>query len=268
MVSAIQDRGIHFHRVSPDGTCRLRQKLYCPETGKEYNFSEAARGYEIAPHEYVIVDEEELEALEPQSGHTVDIVEFVKLAEIDPLYFDRPYFLVPDGKSTKPYELFRQVLEDEDKVAIAKVIMRDKEYLVALRANDRVLMLQTLHYQEEVISPRAVAEQPDVKISAQEKKLAAALIDSLSSEFNPEEFVNETKEKLQSLLEKKSRGERIRVKPEVVAAEHPKVVDLMSRLKASLKQSETIGNAASRANGTNGQRKSGGRGRSREQHAH
>ncbi|MCB0311473.1 MAG: hypothetical protein KDD42_09570, partial [Bdellovibrionales bacterium] len=119
-----RDTDIHFHRVTPDGSCRLRQKLYCPETEKEYDFGEATRGYEIAPGEYVILDKAELDALRPESGNTIDISSFIKLADIDPIYFQRTYLLAPEKRGQKPYQLLVKAMQEKEMAAIVKFTMR------------------------------------------------------------------------------------------------------------------------------------------------
>lgn len=236
LVTAIKDKQIHFHRVSPDGRCRLRQKLWCPESGKEYDFGEAARGYEVAPHQYVLVDDEEFKALKPQSGKAIDIIEFVKLSEVDPIYFDRAYYVVPDGKAVKPYELLRQVMQEEKKVAVAKLIMHDKEHLIIIRGDAEILRLQTLHYNDEIVSSDDLIMSRGVSITNQEKKLASDLVGALTKHFDAEDFYDEYRKKMGELLEAKSRGEVIEVADEKPVASQGKVVDLMGRLKASLKK--------------------------------
>ena len=236
MVTAIRDTGIHFHRVTPDGKCRLRQRLYCPDTGKEYDFKESARGYEIAPNQYVIVDPEELEAVQPHAGHEIEISQFVKLEEIDPLYYDRPYFFLPDGSGAKAYELLRKVLESTDKAALGKMIMHDKQYIALIRSVSGVLCIQTLHFADEVVKAGALAEQADVKINKGEMDLAEELIKSLTKPFQAEKFVDDSKEQMKKLLDKKSKGKVIKIEPPEEIESGGKVVDLMGRLKASLRE--------------------------------
>jgi DNA end-binding protein Ku len=238
LVSAVRDVKIHFHRVTPDGKCRLRQKLVCPETGKEYNFGDAARGYEIAPNQFVIVDDEEVERIEPQSGHGIDIIQFVNLTEIDPIYYDRPYYFIPDGKTHKPYQLLRQVMQEHGKVALAQMVMHDKQYIVIIRDNNGILLAQTLRYAAEIISPRKVLTEEDVHVTPKEVDLAADLIESLTKPFRPEEFVDDFTERMEKLLEQKGKGKAIKIPKSEPVPEPTKVVDLMSRLKQSLEKAQ------------------------------
>lgn len=236
LVTAIKDRDIHFHRVTKDGGCRLRQKLVCPETGKEYDFGQTARGYEIAPQQYVLIEKEEIQSIQPQSGHGVDIIEFVDLGEIDPKYFDRPYYIIPDGKVAKPYELLRQVLATEKKVAIAKMVMHDKEYLVAIRGEPEALLIQTMHFADEVVRSPGHAAQ-SVPIAGPERKLASDLVRSLTKKFDPTDFHDDYRERMRELLEEKAKGKHIHTAPEP-EKQPTKVVDLMERLKQSLTQNQ------------------------------
>lgn len=145
MYTAVRDRGVHFHRLSPDGTCRLRNKLVCPDTGQEFDFKDTARGYEIAPGQYVIMRDEELENLKPEAGRSIDIRDFVDLADIDPVYYDNTYYLAPDERGAKGYQLLLEVMKKQQKVGIAKFVMREKEYLAAIRPYKNALVLETMH---------------------------------------------------------------------------------------------------------------------------
>src|SRR2546426_4331174 len=146
---AVQDKDVHFHMLSKDGKCRLRRKLVCPETGKEYDFKETARGYEIAPDQYVIVHDEELRNLKPEAGRHIEITDFVDLEEIDPVYYNRPYWLAPDEKGAKAYQLLLNAMLETAKVGIAKFVMRGKEYLAAIRPREGALCLEIMNFAEE-----------------------------------------------------------------------------------------------------------------------
>jgi DNA end-binding protein Ku len=238
LVTAVRDRSIHFNMLTPDGTCRLRQKLYCPETGKEYDFKQAARGYEIAPDQYVIIDKDELDRLKPEKGRTIEIAAFVDLDQIDPIYFDRTYYLVPDQTSAKAYKLLVQAMAESGKVALARFVMREREQLATLRARDGVIVLHTMFYHDEIgpIDSLDGIERAG-KTPVREVKVAEQLIAALTDRFEPEKYRDEFREKLEKAIQAKAEGEEI-----VTAAseepEPPPVYNLMEALKRSLAQTE------------------------------
>lgn len=239
LFSAIEDRNIHFHLVTSDGTCRLREKLVCPQTGKEYDFSQTARGYEIAPDQYVLVDPDEIKALRPESGHEIQIEKFVTLEEVDPIYMNRPYILAPGKSGEKPYSLLREGLKQSGKVAIAYFLMRDRQYLALIRVMGDALLLDTMSYFDEIRSPKdfGLPVKPG-KFEKREIDLCLQLINSLSGSFRAEDYKDEFRGKLQKLLEAKARGKKITRSP-THKEETPKVINLVERLKESLKKTGT-----------------------------
>ncbi len=149
---AVHDKTVNFHMMSQDGTCRLRRKLYCPETGKEFDFGETARGIEIAKGEYAIVDEKEIKRLKPERGHAIEIAQFIQQQEVDPLYFDRVYFVVPTDASIKAYKLLHEAMLRSKRIALAHFVMRERQYLSIIRPLNDGLVLHTIHYADEVLS--------------------------------------------------------------------------------------------------------------------
>src|SRR5690606_39339020 len=133
LTTAVRDKDIHFHMLSPDGSCRLRRKLYCPDTGKEYDFKDTARGYEVAPDQYVLVDEKELEQIKPEKGNTIDIEDFVDLASVDPIYYARTYYLLPGEGGAKSYRLLVDAMTETGRAAVAHFTMRQKQHLTIIR---------------------------------------------------------------------------------------------------------------------------------------
>jgi len=237
LYSAVEDKGVHLHLLTSDGKCRLRRKLYCPETNKEYDFNDTARGYEIAPGQYVIIQQEELDSLKPDAGRTIDIKSFVDLKSIDPLYYNKPYYVLPDSGSARAFSLLKQAMQESDRVAIAKFVMRNKEYLAALRVMDDVICLETMRFDDEV--RKAETYQEELKLPTSEEvdnkelKLATQLIDALYEKFNPEVYHDEYRDRVQELVEKKAEGAEITI-PEDSEARPAKVVDLMAALKKSV----------------------------------
>jgi len=236
LYSSVSRKTVRFHQLNGKTGTRIAQKRVDSSTGDEVAYEDIVKGYELTKEHYVVITPEELEALDPEKSRTIDIEDFVDLAEIDPVYYDHPYYLVPDKGATKAYGLLLHAMEEADKVAIARVVLRSKEQLVAIRpAFGRALMMETMVFADEVVSPDAIDDLPaekELKISDRELKMAQQLIDSLSSDFAPEKYRDEYREKVLELVERKASGEEIAVQPE--APQPKKVPDLMAALEASL----------------------------------
>jgi DNA end-binding protein Ku len=233
MTTAVSTKDVRFHQLHMTDNTRIQQKRFCPADGEEVPFDQIVKGYEIAPGQYVVVTPEELAALDPVATHTIDIEEFVDLDQIDPIFFDHPYYLVPDARASKPYALLVRAMENSNKVGIARMVMRTKQYLTALRAKDGALVMATLLYGDEVL-PIEELDVPgiEVELSDRELRMAEQLIESLSEKFDPDKFRDEYREKVIELIEKKAEGQEIVAQP-VSEAPTP-VVDLMAALEASL----------------------------------
>ena len=233
LVSAVSPKDVRFHQLEASTGARVRQKRVSSQTGDEVAYEEIVKGYEIGPDQYVAISPEELEALDPKATRSIDIEDFVDLDQIDPLYYERAYYLVPDKGGTKAYSLLLEAMKQSGMVAIARLVLRTKQYLVALRPLDDALVIETLYYADEVVDPDELEGLPhDVEISDRELKIARQLIESLATEFEPERYRDEYREKVLELIEKKAEGQEIVLQP---AAEEPaKVVDLMAALEASL----------------------------------
>jgi DNA end-binding protein Ku len=233
MVTAVSQKDVRFNQLHAKDHSRINQKRFCAEEGVEVPFDEIVKGYEVRPGQYVIIEPEELDGLDPEATHSIDILEFVELAQIDPVYFDKPYYLVPDRRAEKPYALLAQSLEKSGKVGIAKFVMRTKEYLAAVRATNGVLVISTLLYGDEVINPETL-EVPGIETELSERELAMAeaLIESLTEKFDPDRHEDTYREKVLDLIARKDEGQEIVIQ---AAAEEPaKVEDLMAALEASV----------------------------------
>jgi DNA end-binding protein Ku len=199
------------------------------------------KGYEISPDKYVTITPEELEALQPQKTRTIDIEEFVDLEQIDPIYYDHPYFLVPDKGAAKAYKLLLDAMEEADKVAIARVVIRSKENLVALRSYNGAITMETMLFPDEVVSPDSIEElaaaDGDVKTTKRELDMAKQLIESLSGDFKVSEYKDEYREAVLDMIERKAAGETITV--EAPEPERKEVPDLMAALEASIASSKS-----------------------------
>src|ERR671916_1053922 len=236
--SAVSKKTVRFHQIDAESGARVRQKRVGPD-GDEIPYEQIVKGYEIGPDRYVTIAPEELEALEPQKTRTIDIEDFVDLEQIDPIYYDHPYYLAPDTGAAKAYRLLVDAMKDAGKVAIARVVIRSKENLVAIRPRDGILAMETMLFADEVVPTDSLDElnaDGNVKTSDRELTMARQLIDSLSSDFEPEKYHDEYRERVLDLIERKAQGETIVI--EEPTAEPEKVPDLMAALEASIAASK------------------------------
>jgi DNA end-binding protein Ku len=235
LYSAVSKKTVRFHQIDAESGVRVRQKRVGPD-GDEIPYEQIVKGYEIGPDRYVTIAPEELEALEPQKTRTIDIEDFVDLEQIDPIYYDHPYYLAPDTGAAKAYRLLVDAMEDSGKVAVARVVLRSKEHLVAIRPRDGALAMETMLFADEVIAAESLEElaaaDGDVKTSDRELAMANQLIESLASDFDPGKYRDEYRERVLDLIERKAQGETIVI--EEPAAEPEKVPDLMAALEASI----------------------------------
>jgi DNA end-binding protein Ku len=235
LYSAVSRKTVRFNQLNEKTGNRIQQKRVDPETGDEVPYDHIVKGFELTKDRYVVITPDELDALDPARTRTIQIEEFVDQVDIDPIYYDHPYYLVPDKGSAKAYGLLLNAMQASGKVAIARVVIRSKEALVAIRPAADLLMMETMIFHDEVVSHDELDDLPDSKdldVSDREVKMAQQLIDSLSSEFDPSQYRDEYRDKVLELIERKAQGEEIAVQPE--APEPAKVPDLMAALEASL----------------------------------
>ena len=265
LYSAVSKKTVRFNQLNAETGNRIQQKRVDPETGEEVGYDQIVKGYELTKDRYVVITPEELESLDPEKTRTVDIEDFVDLDEIDPVYYDHPYYLVPDKGATKAYGLLLGAMKQANKVAIARVVLRSKEQLVAIRPAGDVLMMETMLFHDEVVPRDDIEDLPDgkeLKATDRELKMAQQLIDSLSSEFDPSSYHDQYREKVLELIEKKASGEEIAVQPE--APEPAKVPDLMAALEASLAAvKDPEGKKKKAYSASNGSSKSGSKSKSK-----
>src|SRR3954469_10064513 len=238
LYSAVQRKTVRFHQLDSENGVRIAQKRVNPTTGEEVPYERLVKGYEISPDRYVLVDPGELEALEPVKTRTIDIEDFVDLSEIDPVFYDHPYYLAPGAGGAKPYRLLLEAMAETGKGAIANVVIRSKQHLVAVRPQGTVLGMATMLYPDEIVDPERIDEIPDaeeVSATAKELQIAKQLVDSLAGPFEPGKYKDTYREQVLALVERKAAGEEIAVQP--AAEEAPAAVpDLMAALQASLDQ--------------------------------
>jgi DNA end-binding protein Ku len=235
LYSAVSPKTVRFHQLHAEDGARIRQKRVCSADGEEVPYEQIVKGYEIGPDRYVVITPDELDALDPDATRTIDIEDFVDLVDIDPIYFDHPYYLAPGTGAGKSYRLLMDAMEKSGKVAIARVVIRTKQQLCAIRPSGGILTMATMNYGDEVVAPDSIDEldaAADAKASERELKMAQQLIDSLAGDWDPSKYRDDYRERVIELIERKAAGEEIAVQP---AAEEPKAVpDLMAALEASL----------------------------------
>ncbi len=233
LFSGARGNHISFHMLHRDDNTRIKQQLWCPLDERVVERSEIVKGYEYRKGEYVIIEPDEIKKIEPKTAKAMEILEFVKASEVDPIYFESSYFVTPEEAGRRPYALLCKALEESEYVAIAKLTMHNREYTVFLRPYKGGMMLHTMYYKDEVRDLDNFG-RPDVELKDAEVKVAHQLIEALSGEFEPEKYKDTFEENLKTLIKARLEGE------EVTTIEKPKkpapVVDLMAALKESLAQ--------------------------------
>lgn len=237
LYTAVSRKNVSFNQIDSRTQTRVKMQRVNAD-GDEVPYEHIVKGYELSPDRYVLIEPEELDALDPEATHTIDIEEFVDLADIDPVFYDSAYYVAPVKAAEKPYALLVRAMEEQQKVAIARFVMRTKQYLAAVRPKDGMLLISTMVYADELVPTREIGEfdgLDEIKISDKELAMATQLIDSLSADFDPGHFRDDYREKVLDLIERKAGGEEIVVEAPQPADEG-KVVDLMAALEASVKE--------------------------------
>lgn len=234
MFTATEEKSVRFRQLHNECHTPIRYKRTCPNCEREIEKDDIVKGYEIEEDRFVILTDEEIEAAKPETQKAIDIVDFVDLSDIDPVYFNKTYYLSPQETGERAYSLLRQAMFDTNKIGIAQFTLRSKQSLAAVRVYDETLVLESIFYPDEV---RSVAEIPGlpkhVSLPDKELNMARQLIEQLVTPFEPEKYEDEYRQSLLQVIEKKAAGEEVKEAP----AEKPhKVVDLMEALKASLDQ--------------------------------
>jgi len=237
LYSAVSSRAIRFRELRGSDGSRVRHKRVAENDGEEVSYEELVKGYEITPDQYVILSKEELEALDPKRTKAIEIEDFVDLDQIDPIYFNQPYYLGPAPGAERAYALLAQAMEEQRKVAIARFVLRNRESLAAIRAGDGVLTLATMRFADEVVPADQLDEvlgaRPDAGPKKQEIEMAKQVIESLSTDFDPDSYQDEHRAELLKLIERKASGEDI-LAAEAEEPKPTKAPDLMAALEESL----------------------------------
>ena len=238
LFTATSQKDVRFHQLHDRDGARIQQKRVCSKDGEEVTLDHIVKGYEISRDRYVLISPEELDTLDPKASRTIDIQDFVDLDEIDPVYFDSTYYMVPEKGAGKAYALLLEAMRKSNKVAIARVVLRQKQHLVALRPLKNALSMETMLYADEVVSTDSLDGLPeDLEVSDRELAMAQQLIDSLTATFQPEQYRDDYRERVIALIERKAEGQEIVV--EDLPEESAPVVDLMAALEASLKAAKS-----------------------------
>lgn len=241
MYPATRENQISFHLLHKKDCGRIKNQRVCTECGEILDYDELTKGYEYEKGEYVEVTPEEIKEAQSETSDAIKILKFVDLDEIDPIYFDSPYYLTPGKHGDKAYSLLRHTLEKSGKAGIASFVLRTKEYLAAVRVKDHALLLNTMHFADEVREAEGMPSEK-AEVSEGEAKMALQLVDAMSDEFNAEDYKDHYNEALLQIIDKKLQGKPVRAKKQT---EHPtNVLDLMSRLKESIEQSGASANGS------------------------
>jgi DNA end-binding protein Ku len=239
LFTAVSRKSVSFNQIDTRTGARIQYRKVSAADGEEVASEEIAKGYQLSSGEYVLVGDDELASLDPAATRSIDIEQFVDLDEIDPVYYDSAYYVVPDKAARKPYALLTRAMEEQNKVAIARFVMRSKQYLAALRPKDGVLVMSTMVYADELNAPEQLLDGDDVtdaEVSDRELKMATQLVESLTEPFEPDKFEDTYRNQVLDLIDRKVAGEDVVAAPTPVAED--KVVDLMAALEASVRDAK------------------------------
>src|SRR5688572_17275920 len=212
LYSAVSKKSVSFRELRESDGSRVRHKRVAEADGEEVDYNDIVKGYEIAPEQYVVITRDELEELDPKKTRAIEVLDFVDLDDIDPIYFDHPYYLGPDKGAERAYALLVKAMEDSHKVAVCRFVLRNRESLAALRPMDGMMTMATMRFADEVVSPDEISEVLGEEVEAPKKKeldMAKALIDSLTSEFDAGQYKDEYRDELLALIERKAKGESL-----------------------------------------------------------
>ena len=233
MFSATESKELRFHFLHKDDLAPIGYDKVRKDTGEHVDPDDVVRGFEIEKGRYVPIEEEDLDRLDIELTHSIDICDFVELDEIDPIFYRKAYYLLPEDGAEKPYRLLVRALEETGKVGIAKVVIRNKQHLAALRPYDGVLVLETMYYADEVRKPESVNGK--ARLQKAEVEMAKSLVENLSDSFKPEKYDDTYRKELLDLIKAKAKGKKL---PEPAEEEEAEVVDLMAALRESVKETK------------------------------
>jgi DNA end-binding protein Ku len=237
LYTATEEHDFRFHQVHREDGGRIRYKRVCSVCGKEVEYADIAKGYELDDGRMVVLDDEDFEKLPVKTNRAIEVMEFVPAEEIDPIYFQKCYYLEPDKAAVRPYVLLRTALEKTDQLAVVKITIRQRETLATLRPRDDVLVLHTMLWPDEIRKPDFEFLDQDVEVRPQELKMATSLVESMAGDFDPDEFTDDYRDALEKLIAAKAEGAELPEQPE--EEDKGDVVDLMTALERSVEQARS-----------------------------
>ncbi|WP_026185678.1 non-homologous end joining protein Ku [Salinispora pacifica] len=237
LYSATEEKDIRFHQVHRDDGGRIRYKRTCQVCGEEVSYDDIAKGYDLGGGELVILTDDDFADLPLSTSRAIDVLEFVPAEQVDPILYNKAYFLEPEGTATKPYVLLRNALTDSERVAVVKVAIRQREQLATLRVHQGVLLLNTMLWPDEIRTPEFGFLDEDLKVRPPELAMASSLIDSMAGDFQPDVFTDDYRAALKEVIDAKVEGREV-VQPEEVEEAPAAAVDLMAALKASVERAQ------------------------------
>lgn len=233
LYTATEDHAIHFRQLHKECKSPIKYEKICPVCNRPVSDEEIVRGYEYEPGKFVIIDDEDLERIPMPTVKTLDIVDFTDIGQIDPIYYDKTYFIVPEDIGTKPYVLLRDSMKETKRVAIAKVVIRSKQNLACIRVyEEKYLVMETMHFPDEIKNTNQLPPLREVSLHENEIKMAKQLIDTLTSDFKPEKYDDSYRKTLIEMIESKIQDKDIEIPQKALEADN--VLDLVSALKASI----------------------------------
>ena len=249
---AVREQRISFHQLHDQDKVRLRRRMVSSETGREIHPEHIVRGFEYEKGQHVIVRDDELEGCAPEKTKTIEITDFVDIGEIDPLYFDRPYYVMPQAGASKPYRLLVEAMTRSKRVGVARLVMNEKEHLAAIRPLDGLMCIETMHFGEEIVPLNEIDDIPgEMKLGEREAEAAQKLVRELSAKFHPKDFRDEYRDCIRKMVEKKATGDNVvNAAEDEPAAEHKKpprsANNLMAALEASLAKAKQSSGGSSK----------------------
>jgi DNA end-binding protein Ku len=235
MFAATESKDVKFRYLHKECKTPIQYKRTCPHCDKTVEWDDIVRGFEYAPNQFVVLDEEDLESVKKKRSQTIDIVDFVELSEIDPVYFDKTYYLAPESSGLKAYRLLERAMAETSKIAIARTVLRNAETLACVRVHNGVVMMETLFWPDEV---RPTDELPNIHneaaVTDQELKMAVTLVEQLATSFQPEKYVDEHRTELMRMIEQKVANQEVTAAPAPERKQN-NIVDLMQALEESIR---------------------------------
>jgi len=238
LVRAVEAGRVSFRMLHSKDYSPLSRRMYCPAEEKIVPADEIVRGYEIGPDKFIVITDKELESVSPERSRSIEIIEFIDIKDVDPVYYDHPYYLVPSKGGEKAYRLLAEVMSQTDKAGLAKFVLREREYLVAVKSVDGALSLITLHYSGEILPDEDIVPKVSGKgkIESEEKSRMKKIIREMTVDFNPDKYADARRKKIMKLLEKKAKEKAPVEAPEIAEEEEEGLVDLVAVLEESMRK--------------------------------